>query len=351
MVRKLILAAVFIGGLIVLLVWIQGGFHDKIPGGRQPVSESAEDSVHAVPVETVEIVEEVTVSGTVDSEEFARVAARAQGHVIELNADAGDNVDKGDVLLEIDNTEMVKRKAQARAELAAAKADLDQAAKDYERFKALYEKESIAKKELDQAEARYEMAEAAKERAEAALEEANILLSYGTVRAPFDGVIGERYVNLGDLVTPGEPLFKIFIPASAQLVAPVGEQYAPVLEVGTPVTVNVPSIGVTQKTKLREVVPQRDEKTRTITVKAPLKSEPGLGPGLYGTLTFKTGSSRVVAVPKDAVINVGQLESVKVVENGKTRIRHVKVGKELSEGRVEILSGLKPGDKIVADGR
>jgi multidrug efflux pump subunit AcrA (membrane-fusion protein) len=129
----------------------------------------------------------------------------------------------------------------------------------------------------------------------------------------------------------------------------VGEQYAPYLGVGTAVTLTVPSANVKQQSSLREVVPQRDEKTRTITVKAPLTQSSGLGPGLYGTLTFRTRASEVIVIPKSAVHVVGQLETVRVLDNGAVRIRNIKTGRALSDDKVEILSGLNVGEQVVVD--
>ena len=114
-----------------------------------------------------------------------------------------------------------------------------------------------------------------------------------------------------------------------------------------PVTVAVPSAEVKQASSIREVVPQREEKTRTITVKAPLTEEPGLAPGLYGTLTFHTRPSQVIVIPSEAVKIVGQLETVRVTQDGTVKVRHVKTGRKLADGTVEILSGLNAGEEVI----
>ena len=345
--KKLLTAALALIGLILILVWTQGGFHSKVPGGTTPPVGKAVSGIKTVKAETGRTGGDVTVSGAIVGRETAKVASRVLGYVIELNVEAGDNVKKGQALLRIDAKDMAEREAQARAALESARADLVKARNDYERYKILFEKESVAKKDYDDAVARYEVAQAAEKRAEAALEEAKTQLSYAVVRAPFDGIVGTREVNLGDLATPGKELLSIYMPGALELVAAVGEQYAPYLRSGTPVTISIPSAKFEQASKIREVVPQREEKTRTITVKAPLSEHPGLSPGLYGTLTFKTVESKVVLVPSEAVQTVGQLETVKVLENGVVKIRHVKTGRKLSNGKVEIISGLNPGEEVV----
>jgi RND family efflux transporter MFP subunit len=345
--KKILTACLALVALVFILVWTQGGFHPKVPGGITSPPGKRPSDLKTIKAETGHSGGEVTVSGTVVSRETARVASRVLGYVVELNVDAGDTVKKGQVLLRIDAKDMAEREAQTRAALESAHADLVKTRNDYERYKSLFEKESVAKKDYDDALARYEMSQAAEQRAAAALEEAKTQLSYAIVTAPFDGIVSGREINLGDLATPGKALLSIYMPGTLELVAAIGEQYAPYVRLEEPVTITIPSAKVEQTSKIREVVPQRDERTRTITVKAPLSEHPGLGPGLYGTLTFKTVASDVVLVPADAVQSVGQLETVKVLESGLVKIRHVKTGRKLSDGKVEIISGLNPGEEVV----
>jgi RND family efflux transporter MFP subunit len=281
------------------------------------------------------------------SKDTARVASRIQGYVVELLVDAGSTVKKDQVLVRIDTKEMAERLDQSKANLESAKADLVKAHNDFERYKMLFEKQSIAKKDYDDSQAKYEMARAAEQRAQAVVEEAKTLMSYGVVTAPFYGIVSERDVNVGDLATQGKTLLTLYKPGTLELVAPVPEQYAPHLKVGSAVQLTVPSINVTQKSEIREVVPQRDERTRTVTVKAPLSEATGLGPGLYGTMKFDTVASEVIVVPETVVHMVGQLESVKVLQDGAIQVRHVKTGRNLGDGRVEIISGLAPGENVV----
>ncbi len=345
--KKILGAFLALLGLILILAWTQGAFHSKVPGGNTAVSVKSVSGIKTVKAETSHTGGEITVSGTVVSRETARVASRVLGYVVELNVEAGDTVKKGQALLKIDSKEMAERETQARAALESARADLVRTRNDFERYKILFEKESIAKKDYDDTLARYKMAEAAEQRAAAALEEASTQLSYAVVTSPFDGIISDREVNLGDLASPGKPLLTVYMPGTLELVAPVGEQYSSYLRVGELVTISVPSAKVDQSSRIREIIPQRDERTRTITVKAPLSEHAGLGPGLYGTLTFKTAPSDVVIVPADAVQVVGQLETVKVLEDGTVKIRHVKTGRKLNDGKIEIISGLNPSEDVV----
>lgn len=347
--KKVIPASIAVAVLVVGLVWMQGGFHTKVPGGRVQEKHSPGESVKTATVELTTLKAEVTVSGTVGAREMARVASRINGYVTDIKADAGDRVRQGQVLVRIDTKELREREAQATANLESAKADLIKARNDFERFKTLFEKESVSKKDYDDAQAKYDMAAAAEARTKAALDEARTMLSYGVVTAPFDGIVSERNVNVGDLAGPGSHLISLYKPESLELIASAGEQYAPFLVEGTHVSVEIPSLRVQQATKVREVVPQRDEKTRTVIIKAPLNEIDGLMPGLYGTMTFHTEVSESISVPREGIRTIGQLETVKVLEDGQVRVRHVKTGRSLSDGKVEIISGLQPGEKVVME--
>jgi RND family efflux transporter MFP subunit len=344
---RLIIAGAALVGMICGLVWIQGGFHTKVPPGTTPLPAEKAGPVKTVKAELSRTVGEVTVSGTVVSRDTANVASRIVGNVVELNVDAGDHVKKDQILLRLETKELDEKEAQALAALESAKADLVKATQDYDRYKGLVESGSVAQKDFDDVKARYEVAQAAEQRAEAALNEAKTQLSYSSVTAPFDGVVGSREVNQGDLVTPGKTLFTVYKPGTLELSAAVGEQYGSYLKQGTPVTVAVESLNLKQASSIREVVPQRDVKTRTITVKAPLTEHSGLVPGLYGSLTFHTRASETITIPADAVRTVGQLESVQVLEGDAIKNRHVKTGRKFDDGKVEILSGLEAGENVV----
>jgi RND family efflux transporter MFP subunit len=347
MKSKALTAALSLAGLILVLIWLQGGFHSKVPGGAtQAKIDAGSNSSNTAKAELVDTAASVTVSGNVVSRDMARIASRILGYVLELKVDAGDRVTKGQRLITIDTKEASEKLDQAKAALESAKADFAKAKTDLERYKQLYEKQSVAKKDYDDAITRFEVTKAAEQRAQSAVEEAETNLAYGNVDAPFDGIVSERNVNVGDLATPGKPLLSVYKQGTLELISAIGEQYAGFLHPGTKVRIAISSLDLKQDSQIREIVPQRDEKTRTITVKAPLNDAPGLGPGLYGTLTFDTVVSKAVVIPAAAVKRVGQLETVKVVKEGSKSVRHVKTGREI-DGKIEVISGLEVGETVL----
>lgn len=346
---KLLTAAVSAIALILILVWMQGGFHQKVPGGETKLPQENIKNIKTVKAEEVETSGEVTVPGTILARDTAKIAARVGGYVTELKIDAGSVVKKGDLLLKIEARELEERQAQAQATLESAKVDMEKTRQDFERYKVLYQEQAIAKKEYDDVSARYEMAKAAVNKAKSALDEAATFLSYELVKAPFDGIVSEKSVNAGDLAEVGKDLLTIYNPDTLEMVAAAGEQYAPFLSIGSPVIIAVPSLNIKENCSIREIVPQRDEKTRTITVKAPLREKKNMTPGLYGTLSFRTMSSPVITIPSSTIKVVGQLETVRVLDRGEIKTRHVRTGRTLDDGKVEILSGLNPGEEVVTN--
>lgn len=340
--KKILLAAGFSAVVATMAV----GFHitAKAEDSPSPISDR---HVKTVPAETVPIKREVTVSGEVVARQTALISAQVSGYVADLRVSPGDQVTAGQVLLRIDTKELAEREAQAKAALDEAKANLAYAKKNFDRYTPLFKARAISGQQYDNIRTQYEVAQASEQRAQAAVKESEKQLSYGRVRSPFDGIVGDRSINLGDLVMQGQPLLSVYMPATLELVAPVGEEYARYVRPETQVDVRVPSVGFDQTARIRELVPQTNEQARTITVKAPLSGSPGLSPGLYGTLSFHTTTSEVIAVPSSAVQMVGQLESVRVLRNGRVEAVYVRTGRRLNGGKIEILSGLKAGDPVV----
>jgi RND family efflux transporter MFP subunit len=343
--KKMLLVA----GLAALMAAIASGFHLKAKAEGNSCQTRSRHLFNTFTAETATIKRKVDVSGMVAARQTAMVSAQVSGYVSDLRVSPGDRVKAGQVLLRIDTKELAEQEAQAKAALDGAKATLADAKKNFDRYTPLFESQAISGEQYENIRTKYKEAQAAEQVAEAALRESNQKLSYSKVRSPFDGIVGDRSINLGDLVTEGEALLSVYVPASLELVAPIGEHYGRYVEEGTQVSVSVPSIGFNQITHIRNVIPQINEQARTITVKAPLSGSPELSPGLYGELSFDTMVSEVIVIPSKAVIRTGQLESVRVLNQGRLKRLYVTTGRKLKGGKIEILSGLKPGDEIVTD--
>ena len=197
-----------------------------------------------------------------------------------------------------------------------------------------------AKREIERIQAQIEQANAA----EAA---ASVMLSYTEIRAPFKGRVVRKKVDVGDMATPGQPLFFLEIPARPELHAFVSDSLIPRLRIGQKLKVHIDALNRTLEGTLREIVPQSDPSTRTVLAKVALPPDFDLVNGLFGRLFVPCGEYETLVVPKEAVREVGQLSLVNVLDpEGYPQRRFVTLGKDHGD-LVEVLSGLNEGEEVV----
>ncbi len=313
--------------------------------------------------------------GTVRARTTGVVSAKVMGYVREVKAGAGDQVQAGQLLAELDARDLDTQVRQAEAAqqeardaeqevnnaVASAKAQLELAQVTFKRMEDLFRKKSISNQEFDEAAARlrvaqagYEMALSKQQQVRAkikqageAVQAARIMRGYARITAPFAGIVVEKKVEPGNLALPGVPLFIIEQAGGFRLEAPVEESKKSVIRVGSPVTVHLEALQRTVQARVSEVVPAVDPMSRTYIVKIDLPAIPMLHSGMFGRAVFPLGArKKVLTVPPGAVIEQGQVSSVIVADGNVARHRLVTVGSR-SENKVEILSGLAPGEKVV----
>ena len=144
----------------------------------------------------------IQVSGQVESKETAVISTRIMGFITSVNVKAGDNVKKGQLLVTISGADILAKKGQAQAMLAEATAALVDAKKDQERFAQLYEQNSASKKEFENATLHYNSMKAKAEAAQQMQNEADAMLAYSNLRAPFSGVVSQKYLDAGSMASP-----------------------------------------------------------------------------------------------------------------------------------------------------
>jgi len=345
---KLIYALVAVAALIVLLVWMQGGFKDKVEPG---VSEAAADggvdkSAPTAQVIRKEVEKVFAWPGTVAARTVAQIAPKIPGRILDITVRAGDRVKRDQVLARLDERETRSRLGQARAALAAAEAQAAQVRADARRLQNLYDKEAATRQDLDAALAAARTAEARVREAKDTIREAESSQTETALRAPFDGVIVERRLEPGDMALPGTPILVLQESQRLRIESAVPAQCAGQVEIGDELKVCIASPEKEFKAVVEEIQPAADPQTRTVLVKARLPEDSGVQPGAFGWLHQSCGQDDVLLVPAFAVSRVGQLESVRLVVDDKVRLRHVRTGKRYDD-QIEILSGLKEGDTVL----
>lgn len=318
----------------------------KQEGGAAP--ELAPVKATLVPVEEIPEPRPIEVQGVVMPEQESFLSSRAMGPVVRVNAAAGDVVRKGQVLLEIQQELSHGQLAQAQGAKAQAEAALSLARRNYERFQKLFDKKSCSELELDMARMQFEQAQGAVKQAEGAVAAAGSVAEESQVRAPFDAIVVERMVNLGDLCAPGRPLLRLQSRTGRRMQLTVRESDAPYVKTGMqlPITLDSrPELG-TLTGRVSEVVPAADMATHTFTVRVDLP-QGDIMSGLSGKSTLSGAEQKVLLAPFTAIHQAGGLSLAALVDaDGKARSRAVTLGSRRGE-RVEILSGLKAGDRLV----
>ncbi len=323
-------------GLAVVIAWSGGFLAKKVRPGKL---ESQPDLALPAGAETVEVQAEtapvrVEVVGTTASEEKINLSARIPAYVGEIYASAGDRVKKGQKLIALDARDI-------RQKLAAAEAQLNQAQTEYERTQKLFESQATTQQALTAAESMYNAA-----RAQVA--EVKVMLTYAQVESPIDGIVTERRVEAGDLAAPGMLLLAVYDPQRMRLEAPVPVRLVDRLVLGQEVEVALDRPARTFKGAVAEIVSEVDAATRTQLVKVHLDGVEGdVLPGTFGRLWVDAEPREAIFVPASAVVRIGQLAFVQVVRDGRAFRRLVKTGPAQGD-RVEILSGLRAGDVVLA---
>jgi RND family efflux transporter MFP subunit len=188
------------------------------------------------------------------------------------------------------------------------------------------------------------------DQAKAGVASARILVSYARVTSPINGIVTAKHVDAGAMAAPGVPLVTIEDDSQYRLEAAVEASRIGNIQANEQVQVRIDALGGLDLTgRVAEIVPVADPASRSHTVKIDLPAQASLRSGSYGRASFATGQKQAITVPQHAVIERGQLISVFVVDDsGIARVRLIKTGKTYGD-RVEVLSGLNEGERIVVD--
>lgn len=343
--KKIILPLLAIVALLLMIAWLAGLFVDKIAPGTNTAVQTNTGEPIAVQASDVIIIEKVPAS--VEATQATLISSRLMARIVAVRVSAGDTVSRGDLLLELENSDIDAQVKQAEARIGATSARLKEAKQNLERVKELQTKGVMSVSDLDRALANHETLIAEMTGANQALEEARTALSYTKIVAPFDGRVVERFSEPGDTAQPGNKLLALYNPLTLRVEAQVREHLALGLEVGQALQVEIPSLDEVVTAVIEERVPAADPGSRSFLVKAGVAFNQRMLPGMYARLLVPAGTEKQLLIPADRVVHVGQLDLVWVYRDGHTYRRFVRIGQVVQNGQVEILSGLAEGDMVL----
>lgn len=305
---------------------------------HENTSDAAQLPTATVRVQTIESrphTRTEAVVGTVQAKLHATLEAKVSGHIEQLPVELGQRVKAGELVALLGSSDL-------KARLDQAEASQEQAERNWNRISALFNQQAATRAEYDDAQAQ-------KRAADAAVAEAKAMLAYARVVAPFDGVVTKKWVDVGDLASPGKPLMNIEDPSRLRVQADVPEVLATNIREGGQMNVRVDALHEQITGTVAEISPAADPVTHTFRVKVDLPATPGLMSGQFARLEVPVGESDALLVPDSAVVERGQMEILFAVVNGHAQLRLVKTGRHLGN-QVEILSGLNAGDVVVIAG-
>ncbi len=364
-------------------------------GEREAEAPKAAPAARGVRVEAAAptpVRDTVEAVGTVRSKTQTAIASKVQGYVREVRVREGDMVGAGDLLITVEDREFraqaerdqagvreaesglneVQRMLdEAHAALRSTEADHEYAAATAARYRRLMDQGLIAAQDQEQTEARRKSTAAAVEQgrarilslrareeqmrqriahAQAQLRTSEVTLSDTRIAAPSAGVVVSRRVEPGNLAVPGQALLILDDPRRYRLEVEVGEYAMGWVRLGQSIPVTLDSLGRALDGRVVEIVPAADPGSRSVTVKLELAALPGLHSGLFGRASFPAAERLALLVPGAALVERGQLTGVYVVDGESVaRLRLVTAGPRRGD-RVEILSGLSSGERIITQG-
>ncbi len=354
---------------------------------RAGTTDRQPKQVSVVPVKRDSVRRAVDVVGTLTAVDQVTVSSEAEGTVRAILADLGDRVQTGQVLVKIDNERQQYAFQQQQAALARtlaqygakdpqhlpdpentpdvrrASAELAQAQSAFDRAQTLLKRELVAQQAFDDAQAELKTKQAGYEvalqnarnltaniqAAEAEMKLADRRLRDTDIRAPFDGYVERRLVNLGELVKSQMPVMSIVRLDPLKVIAEIPERMAPWIDDGRPVELRVDAYPARAFVgKVTRISPAVNTGTRAFPFEAAVPNTDGaLKPGTFARVHVESGKvDEVLTLPYSALQYRYGVNRVFVVNGDRLEMRELQVGERLGD-RIEVTSGVKPGERVV----
>ncbi|MFA4915888.1 MAG: efflux RND transporter periplasmic adaptor subunit [Syntrophales bacterium] len=384
--------------ICIFLLLCTGGCAKEEKAKAEKVQAVNGIKVGTVASSTVEDIYEAV--GTVRSKTTSVLSSRIMGKVLNVHVREGNRVKTGQLLVEIDDREAVVQMSKTRAgeresknmlqeveknikaaesAKGAAQASSDLAKATFNRYQTLLERKSVSRQEFDEVKARHQAGDAEVNRADEMIQSlfakkgqvlarieqaqadvisAQLTAGYSRITSPMNGIVVSKQAEIGIMAAPGMPLISIEDNSRYHLETMVMESQMGKIRVGNPVQVVIDALDrMVIPGKVSEIIPIADPATRKATVKIDLafaakKGEinPVLRSGSFGKALFPAGQRTLIMLPPKALIRRGQLLGVYVIDSGNiAHLRLIQTGKSYGD-QIEVVSGLREGEKIVIEG-
>jgi RND family efflux transporter MFP subunit len=313
-----------------------------------------------------DVSQSLTVVGNLIGEQTVAVVPKTAGRLEQVYVKLGDRVGLGQRIAKIEDREILEQVKQAEAAFEVARAgirqreaDLKFAETNLNRSRELFGRQLLPRQTLDDADARHQAAAAQLElgraqlmQSQARLDELRITLANTIISSPVNGFVARRNADPGAYVSQNQPVVDVVDISTVRLVANIVEKDLRRIEVGEPAKVEVDAFpGETFSGRVARVAPVLDPATRTAQIEVEIPN-PGtrLKPGMYARVSLTIEQrANALTVPSNALVNIEGRRGVFVAQDNRAAFRPVDVGIE-DTARVEILKGVKDGDRVVTTG-
>lgn len=347
MLRPLLLAVALVASLSACDKF--PGKEDKKDANAAPVKllVGAEDILS---VQANALVSGPVVTGSIQPERKADLRAEVSAVVLQVLKENGDVVHKGDVLVRLDQTAIHDNLRSAEDNARNAALSLDQAERNLQRLKTLRASGMTSLQALDDAEVRRNGAQSEQSASNARAVLARQQLERTLVRAPFDGVVGERKVSAGDTASIGKELLKVIDPNSMRFAGSVSAEKIGEVSVGQAVNFRINGYaGQTFRGKVTRIDPSANDVTRQVEVLVSFDDakQPRVA-GLYAEGTIETSKTRALTLPESVLARSGDKTSVwRVKRNTLNQVDLTLGARDPRTGNFEVRSGLTEGDVVL----
>ncbi|WP_306523861.1 efflux RND transporter periplasmic adaptor subunit [Rheinheimera sp.] len=304
---------------------------------------------------TVKAPQYLELPAVVEAVSQATVSAQTSGRIIELPFDVNDLVPQGAVVVRFTDTEQQARLHKAQGAMTEAQSRFDEQQKELARVKDIHGKGLVAKAALDLAQANYSAAKARLEQANAAVAEAKEQLEQTVVRAPYSGILQQRFVEIGELAVPGKALLRGLslehlrlvsqLPQSQLKAAQQSNNAELLLSDGTVLALGKPAL---------RIAPQANSQSHSFLLRLELPkadySQHLMLPGSWLRLRLQTAEQAQLQIPAAAVLWRGEVSSVWVKQAGEVLLQPVRL-QPLHNNSYQLLSGLTAGAEIATDAK
>lgn len=322
----------------------------KQDGGEELASAKVEAAiqVQAAPVTEQPMPEHLVLTGTLRASQESQVAADAAGKVTSTFVERGQRVKRGEALAILDARGASISATAAKAQSQLAKAQLEQAERECERVKSLKDTGAISQAEYDRVTSQCQTTQWSAAAALAQQQNAQKIVGDSTLRAPFDGVIGERFVNVGQYVMPNSPVVSLYTPDPLRLELTVPEANIAGLRPDQKVSFSVSAFGDAKfEGTVKFISPNVRPTTRDLVIEALCPNpDDKLRPGMFAVARLETASKVQPTVPSAAIVTQGEIARAFAIVDGRVQERIVQTGSE-RDGQTAVLVGLKVGESVV----